>query len=164
MESIMEEKPLTKQDWPDIITYFTLLKNKEDINHKDLVEYFHFKYIDLLEINRWTRPDYIKGTSAAKKLLKLYDSKFSIELIDLLFKNYSKYLTDGIKSIQFHGLGLLSSDRNGWLVEKLLLDHKKEISINKKDIIKKLLEKPRESWTQEERDTFRKILTEDHNG
>ncbi len=146
---------LRKLDWADIIVYFIELKSSKSNKPKDLIDYFHFKYLTEIQLDRWTVPVYRFDTAKANKVLSLYGWDFSLHLIDLLFKEYNTLLRGGISDLSTFRLGLLSGDSFGWLAEKLFVTVGKE----KKNEIFKLLSKPREVWTQEETDEYRKLIS-----
>ncbi len=148
---------LRSLDWNDVIVYFSTLRFEENITPKNLVDYFHFKYLDILQIGKWTTPNYLYEIPRARKILSLYGNAFAFSLIDLLFKEYNRVLGRGIQDVRSMGLALLSSDKYGWLMEKLLIIHKENTSKEKADIVARLLSKPRSDWTLEERDLFREI-------
>ncbi len=148
----MAKQSLRKLDWADVIVYFAMLPSKEKLDAKDLVDYFHFKYLSCLDIERWTAPDYIRQKACAQKLIDLYDIQFSMKLVDALFK-YHKASLDKRWS-----LGILSSEKMGWLTEKLLLAMANEHADDKASKLKKLFAKPRQDWTLEETELYTELI------
>lgn len=144
--------------WTEVIVHCSTLKYNEDLKPKDLVDYFHFKYLDTLQIERWTVPNYKFDVPKARKLLSIYGKDFSFILIDLLFNEYNKLLNGGIEQIRSCGIGLLSADKYAWLSEKLIILHRKNVKEEKEFSIRKLLSKPRESWTTEEFEQYKKLI------
>lgn len=151
----MKKKPsITKtMDWTDIIVHCVNLREKEEIAAKDLVEYFHFKYLTELGLERWTMPQYKTQTKSAEKLLREYGGKFSIIIIDILFDNYKTILRKDFAQIIW-SLGLLSSDNAGWIMTAVLTEYNNLKSQDTQSIVKRLLSKPRSTWTIEERQLF----------
>lgn len=150
----MEKVSLRKMDWPDIIAYFSLLPSKENFASKDLVDYFQFKYLNQTSLNMWVSPNYLRQTSAAKKILSLYGKDLSIGLIDTMFLKYREVFGKEFNQIIW-SLGVLSSEKTGWLVEKILLEYQKKV---KEDRLS-FKNKPRSEWSFEEREVYEKELT-----
>lgn len=149
----MKKTNLRKLDWSDLIVYFVELLNQKDFSEKDLLDYFQFRYIDILGIERWVIPNYRMYTSSAKKLLDLYGKEFCIEIIDILFKDYETIFNKEFREIGW-SIGLLSSDRTGWILERIFKLYYKSKSTSKRDFIARLLTKPRSQWTPDEREQF----------
>lgn len=151
--------------WADIIVYFFALKDKQDFTDKDLVDYFHFKTIDTMSLDRWTVPNYKQQTGCAKKVLSLYGKEFSLAIIDCLFENYKQLFNKSFSEISW-SLGLLSSDRMGWLHSKLFELIKKQKSVDLKDEIERLIQN-KDKWTVSDRERFLmllKLINEGNNG
>lgn len=144
---------LREYDWPDIIGYFTLLPAVDKFTAKDLVDYFHFKYLNKTGLERWTTPNYRTQKSCATKLMRLYGKEMSIHMIDILFKKHKDILGKDFRDIIW-SLGLLSSDKTGWILERIFNEFSKE----KKDFISQLLKKPRKEWTTEEHERFQEYI------
>lgn len=148
---------LKQLDWSKIIIYFSDLKNKESITPKEVVDYFHFRYVSGLGIDMWTSPDYIRQTMCAKKLLGLYGQKLTIDLIDIMFDNYNELMNKNFAEVRW-SLGMLSSEKMGWFMEKVFKVYEYNRSTEKKDILKRLLAKDRKDWTEEEVDDFTRLI------
>lgn len=149
---------LREMDFPDLIAYFLELEDKEDLSPKDLVDLFHFQYLNCLNLDRWFTPNYIRESSCAKKVLQIYGKKDSVDLVKILFNNYREIFNRDFSEIRW-SLGILSSEKTGFLVERALTILKKSKSSNKKDILARLLAKPRKDWTFEENRLYNEILT-----
>lgn len=153
-----EKVSLRKLDWPDLITYFTLLPTKgENFSSKDLVDYFRYKYISETNLGRWCPPDYLRQTASAKKILALYGKELSIGLIDIMFEKHKEIFGKEFNQIIW-SLGVLSSEKTGWLVEKIFIEYEKKNSIEKNYEILRLLERPRSEWNFEEREKYSQYL------
>lgn len=152
---------LRKLDWPDIIVYFTNM-DKDCSTSKDLVDYFHFLYLSKIDTGKWSTPDYIRQTGSAKKLISLYGSA-SFTLVDTLFDRYKQILGREFQDIRW-SLGLLSSEKTGWIMERVFLEINNKESIEKKDVIKRILAKNRQEWSIEEIDTFNDYIKENNDG
>ncbi len=150
-------KSLRQMDWTDIIIHFIELRQRESLSDKELLDYFHFRYLTATGLDRWTMPNYRMYKASAKKLLDLYGKDFSIELIDLLFKEYKIVFNKEFGEVRW-SIGLLSSDRTGWIIERLLKQYYKEKSTDKQDFIARLLARPRSQWTLEERKQFEEAI------
>ena len=148
---------LRKADWADVITYFTLLSDKEKFSAKDLVDYFHFKYLCRLGIERWTSPNYRRQTSCANKLMDLYGKDLSINLVDALFKYHKTDLNRDFADMQW-SLGILSSEKMGWVIEKLLVAMTREVADDKASVLRRLFTKPRQEWTLDETKLYQELL------
>lgn len=148
---------LRKLAWEEIIPYFSSMQDKE-ITPKDLVDYFHFKYLENTNIRIWTVPDYVRQTSLARKLLSLYGGEYSLRLVDTLFEKHQELMGRRFSDIKW-SLGLISSDKMGWLLEKLYLECNKA----RPNKIFTLLQKPRNEWTDEEKDFFNSYLRGERN-
>lgn len=161
----MKEKPLKLRalDWPDLIVYFTNLRYQENLTAKDIVDYFRFRTLNGMGIERWTTPDYRVQTASAKKLLDLYGIDFTLELIDTLFESYQTVTGKDFGAISW-SLGILSSEKTGWIMERLFQVYYSKKSVQQTDSIKRLLSKPRSSWTQEERQFFEQTIKGETNG
>ena len=152
----MKKEPkisLRSLDWPDIIAYFAVLPNKESFNAKDLVDYFQFKYLNEKGFDRWITPNYITQKRCAVKLINIYGAKFSLTLIDILFRKYENILNKSFNEVIW-SLGILSSEKTGWVLEKILIEFNEE---NKSEI-EQLLKKPRGEWSAEEAIAFQKYM------
>lgn len=145
---------LRNMAWDDIVVYF--LFELEIKKPKDLVDYFHFKYLTNYGINRWTQPNYITQNGSAKKLIDIYGIEYSIKLIDTLFDSYSSIFNKNFSEIHW-SIGLLSSDKTGWIIERLIKTIEKKESTEKNDLLRKLLDKPRAQWTPEDVEEFQKM-------
>lgn len=150
---------LRKLEWEDIVIYFAELLNKDDIQPKDLVDYFHFRYLENTNIRIWTAPNYVRQTSLAKKVLSLYGGEYSLRLVDTLFEKYYEIMRRRFEDIRW-SLGLISSDKMGWLLEKLYLECNKA----RPNKIFSLLQKPRNEWSEEETELFNAYLRGEKNG
>jgi hypothetical protein len=158
-----EKVSLRKLDWPDLIVYFSLLPSKENFSSKDLVDYFQYKYISEISLERWCSPNYLKQTSCAKKILSLYGKDLSIGLIDIMFEKHKEVFGKEFNQIIW-SLGVLSSEKTGWLVEKMLIEYEKKNSIDKNYEIQRLLQKNRADWNYEEREKYSQYLKGAENG
>jgi hypothetical protein len=148
-----------KTQWEDIIVNFVLLKDLDVINAKDIVDYFMFKYLTIRGFTYWVVPNYKTQVSCAKKLISLYGPKLTIDFIDILFDKYSKIFNKGFNDIVW-SLGILSSDKSGWVLDKIL----EEYYLNKKITINNILNKKRSNWTDEEFEYYKNYLKEKENG
>ncbi len=149
----MTKVSLRKLDWADIITHFTLLPESGEFCAKDLVDYFQYKYICQIQLNRWIPPNYLRQTACAKKVLALYGKELSIGLVDILFEKYKEIFDREFNQIIW-SLGVLSSEKTGWLVEKALLEYEKKKSEDIKFVISRLEQKKRSEWTFEDREIY----------
>jgi hypothetical protein len=160
-----KKESLRSLAWADVIVYMVTLCSKQDFSSKDLVDYFHFKFVTELGIERWTMPNYIRQKQCAQRLMNLYGKDFSIKMIDCLFDHYEEFFHKSFNEIAW-SLGILSSDKMGWLHVKLFDRIKQENSILASDRINDLLSR-RDSWTTEERTEFQVLInkkTEEANG
>lgn len=160
-----KEKPikLRSMDWPDLIVYFTNLRYGQSITAKDIVDYFRFRTLNGMGIERWATPDYRVQTASAKKLLDLYGEDFTLELIDTLFESYKTVTGKEFGAISW-SLGILSSEKTGWMMERLFKVYYDKKSLGDTEAIKRLLAKPRSTWTQEERMFFEQTIKGETNG
>ncbi len=149
---------LRAMSWEDVIVHFSTMPFNEKTTPKDLVNYFHFQYLNVLNIGRWTSPYYLREVPRAKKLLSLYGKDFSFYIIQLLFRRYNSILSRGIQDIKTYGLALLTSDDKGWITESLLFSDNKEKETDRKSRMRILLSKTRSDWTRDEIDEFNKLL------
>lgn len=147
---------LRKLDWAEIIIYFLDIKERYS-KPKDLVDYFHFKYLTGVGLNRWTNPNYITQSKCAEKIIDLYGVNFTIDLIDLLFKDYKEIFNKEFMEIRW-SLGILSSDKTGWIFEKLLTKYNNSQKQDINSQILKLMEKERRNWTHEDFEKFDKLI------
>ncbi len=148
---------LRKLDWSQLVMHFIDLKEKKSTSPLEIVDYFHFRYISLAGMNLWVSPDYIRQTPCAKKLLSLYGDKLTIELIDIMFDNYDELLHKKFSDIRW-SLGMLSSEKMGWFMEKVFAIYEYNKSTDKKDVLKRLLAKDRKDWTAQELEEFNKLI------
>lgn len=148
-------------DWPDIIVYCINLKTKEELTPKDLVDYFHFRYINIKGLERWTVPQYRTQTAAAKKVLALYGPKFSIKIIDILFDKHELVFGKDFGQIIW-SIGIISSEKTGRIMERVFEEYNKEKRDDSHGIVSRLLSKPRSTWTLEERKIFEDALTKEN--
>lgn len=147
---------LRAMDWPDVITYFTTLPSKEAFSPHDLCDYFHFRFLDAGRINKWTVPNYKRCYASSEKLLSLYGKEFSVSIIDILFRKYNILMDRPFESIHW-GMGLLSSDKMGWLLEKIIRIYVQE-NDNRNEVVV-LLRKPRALWSYEETKKFLSLIS-----
>jgi len=152
-------KGLRTLKWDELAVYFNNLPNKGDFSPKDLVDYFHFRYLEQTNVRIWTSPNYIRQKQAAKKILALYGNEYSIRLVDTLFQKYDTLLNRNFFDIKW-SLGLISSEKMGWLLEKLFVECNK----TKPNRIFTLLQKPRNTWTDEDSVFFSRYLKGELNG
>jgi len=150
---------LRKLEWESIVEYFSEFSNKDEILPKDLVDYFHFRYLENTNIRIWTVPNYIRQSGLAKKLLSLYGGEYSLRLVDVLFEKHHELMGRTFADIKW-SLGLLSSDKMGWLMEKLYIECNK----SRPNKIYTLLKKPRNEWTDEEMNFFNAYIKGEKNG
>lgn len=151
-------KILKTKQWDEIIMFFFELREKEELSPSEIVEYFHFKYLTELSINRWTAPSYKFETNSATKLLREYGTKEAIKYIDVLFDNYEKLLNKRFSEIPW-SISLLTSERRGYIMTKIFVLLKEQESTDKKAIMDRLLKKPRKDWSREELEQFTKLAT-----
>lgn len=158
------KKSLRQLEWSDIVMYFLDLRSKE-MGPKDIVDYFHFKYLTGVGIERWTTPDYIRQTGCAKKMISLYGDKLTVEYIDILFRNYREILGKDFADVRW-SVGILSSEKTGWILEKVFKIWAKEISQDIDLEIKKLLTKGRSNWSREDAIKFTELMNKkgENNG
>ncbi len=150
---------LRSLDWEQLVDYFVRLQNKDQILPKDLVDYFHFRYLENTNIRIWTVPNYFRQNALARKVLSLYGGEYSLRLVDVLFEKHNELLGRRFGDIQW-SLGLISSDKMGWLMEKLYLECNK----SRPNKVYLLLQKPRSQWTDEENRFFNSYLKGERNG
>lgn len=139
------------------------LRNNPVLTDKEIVDYFQFRYVTNLGVERWVPPDYVYQKASAKKLVGLYGVQFTLELIDSLFDNYQEIFKKKFFEIRW-SLGLLSSDKAGWILEKVLLQIKNRSAIDKSNGINELLNKPRNEWTPEDHLLFLQLNSGDKDG
>lgn len=152
-----KEVSLRKLDWPEIIVHFTLLPSKVDFSSKDLVDYFQFRYINSTTIERWIPPNYLRQTSCAKKILGLYGRDLSIAFIDIMFDKHKEIFGKDFNQIIW-SLGVLSSEKTGFILERIIKEYEKRKSEDDNFVLKRLLEKNRSEWMPEEREFYQKEI------
>ncbi len=143
-------------EWSEIVLHFLPYYEKSKPKAQDLVDYFHFRYLSNVGLDRWTTPNYITQKSCATKLMGLYGYKFSMDLIDALFDNYKTVMGREFSDIQW-SLGMLSSERTGWILERLFKIIEKKGILDDNKIVLDLLKKPRKEWTSEEYKQFSRL-------
>jgi hypothetical protein len=158
----MAKKSLRQLDWAEIIMYF-LEKKQSTMSERDVVDYFHFRILTGVGLNRWTSPNYIKQKPCATKLITLYGDKLTVEFIDTLFDFHKELFHKEFEEI-YWSLGLLSSEKMGWLQTQVMVLWEKKKSLAPDDIILTLMKKPRKEWTTEETELFNNALKEKNNG
>lgn len=148
---------LRKLDWADLIVYFIELESKEDFGPKDLVDFFHFQYMRKVDLGRWITPSYIREVPRAKIILNLYGKDYSISLVKILFEKYREIFRKEFNEIIW-SLGIISSEKTGFLMERAMIEIKKEGSNERLDILEKLNKKDRDTWTSEDNMLYHKLI------
>lgn len=157
MKTKIEKIKLKELPWSEVILYFLDIREKEKPTTKDISDYFHFRYLTGIGLEKWTSPIYQKEKAIVEKLLRSFDEKMSLELIDVLFDNYSKIYNRKFEEIWWN-IGILTSEKCGWVQEKIMIEHAKLKSNDIESQISRIVSKPRKDWTTEEIETFQTLM------